>query len=73
MPPKKTLQIILIWAFFCTFSTTQLLSQTIGLGSWNILNLRYRYSEKFSFFGEGELRSLGFYYNYHYHELGVNA
>lgn len=43
-------------------------AQTIGLGSWNILQLRYKLSERWAVFTEGQLRSLGFYYDYHYHE-----
>lgn len=43
-------------------------SQSYELGSWNIINLNYIYSEKLSFFGEAQLRSLKFYNNFHYYE-----
>ncbi len=50
------------------------LAQTKGLGSWNIVNLKYTITEKWSFFGEAQLRSLSFYSQFHYHEYkaGVN-
>ena len=49
-------------------------SQYQGLGSWNIFNIKYTHSEKLSFFGEAQLRSLKFYSNFHYYEYkgGVN-
>jgi len=44
------------------------------LGTWNILNLKYNHSPSLSFFGEGQIRSLSFYNNFHYYEVkgGVN-
>lgn len=49
-------------------------AQKIGLGSWNIINLKYTINEKWSFFGEAQIRSLSFYSQFHYHEYkgGVN-
>ena len=49
-------------------------AQNVGLGSWNIINIKYNLSEKISFFGEGQLRSLKFYNNFHYFEYkgGLN-
>ena len=49
-------------------------AQTSGLGSWNILNIKYNQSDKISFFGEGQIRSLQFYDQFHYYEYkgGVN-
>jgi hypothetical protein len=49
-------------------------AQTNALGSWNILNLKYTHTEKTSFFGEAQLRSLRFYDHFHYYEWkgGVN-
>lgn len=43
-------------------------AQTSGLGSWNILNLKYNFDEKWSLFAEAQLRSLRFYDDFHYHE-----
>lgn len=49
-------------------------AQTFDLGSWNILNLKYNPNEKWSVFGEAQLRSLKFYSNFHYYEYkgGIN-
>jgi hypothetical protein len=49
-------------------------SQSLDLGSWNILNLKYNVDKKWSVFGEAQLRSLKFYYHYHYYEYkgGIN-
>jgi hypothetical protein len=48
--------------------------QTYGLGSWNIINLKYTVSQKVSLFGEAQIRSLKFYDNFHYYEYkgGIN-
>jgi hypothetical protein len=50
------------------------LAQNFDLGSWNILNIKYNQNEKWSFFGEAQLRSLKFYNNFHYYEYkgGIN-
>lgn len=49
-------------------------AQPFDLGSWNILNVQYKYSDKLSVFGEAQLRSLKFYNHFHYYEYkgGVN-
>lgn len=54
--------------------TNTTVAQTNDLGSWNILNLKYTYNEKLSFFGEAQLRSLKFYDHFHYYEYkgGIN-
>lgn len=43
-------------------------AQPLDLGSWNILQVRYKYNERWSAFAEGQLRSLSFYNNFHYYE-----
>jgi hypothetical protein len=43
-------------------------AQKYDLGSWNILNLKYNVNDKWSAFGEAQLRSLKFYNNFHYYE-----
>lgn len=53
--------IIILW-------TNTTVAQSIELGSWNILNLKYNYNYKLSFFSETQLRSLKFYSNFHYYE-----
>ncbi len=56
------------------FSMNTCTAQTFDLGSWNILNLKYNIDQKWSLFGEGQLRSLKFYSNFHYYEYkgGLN-
>ncbi len=48
--------------------------QVADIGSWNILNLKYNYDNKWSAFTETQLRSLKFYNNFHYYEYkgGIN-
>jgi hypothetical protein len=53
--------------------TPVLFAQSNILGSWNILNLRYSISDSITLFGEGQLRSLGYYKDFHYHEWKVGA
>ncbi len=43
-------------------------SQYSDLGSWNILNLKYNFDKKWSIFGEGQIRSLNLYDDFHYYE-----
>ena len=66
-------QFYFVIAFVLCFVTTSF-SQGFELGSWNILNLKYNLNDKLSFFGEGQLRSLKFYDDFHYYEYkgGVN-
>ncbi len=49
-------------------------AQRVDLGSWNILNVKYTMDDKWSVFGEAQLRSLKFYTHFHYYEYkgGVN-
>jgi hypothetical protein len=49
-------------------------AQGIDIGTWNILNLRYHINQKWSAFGEGQIRSLKLYNQFHYYEYkgGVN-
>jgi long-subunit fatty acid transport protein len=49
-------------------------AQNVDLGTWNILNMKYSINDKWSAFGEGQIRSLKFYNNFHYYEYkgGVN-
>jgi hypothetical protein len=44
-------------------------AQYESLGSWNIINLRGVLSDKWSFFAEGQVRSLKYYDDFHYHEF----
>ena len=56
------------------FSINILSAQTSDVGSWNIINLKYNIEDKWSVFGEAQLRSLKFYSNFHYYEYkgGIN-
>ena len=60
-------QFYYVVAFFL-FTFNSGFSQTIDLGSWNIVNLKYNIDDKWSAFGEAQLRSLKFYHNFHYYE-----
>jgi hypothetical protein len=59
---------------FVLFIINSSFSQPFDLGSWNIINIKYNIDEKWSFFGEAQLRSLKFYKNFHYYEYkgGIN-
>jgi hypothetical protein len=62
---------------FCSILVLQSLhayAQLNDLGTWNILNLKLNITDKWSLFGEGQIRSLKFYNNFHYFEYkgGVN-
>lgn len=43
-------------------------SQYSGIGSWNIINLKYGINSRWSVFGEAQIRSLKFYNTFHYYE-----
>lgn len=49
-------------------------AQQSTLGSWNILNIKYSYTSRLSFFAEAQIRSLKFYNDFHYYEYkgGLN-
>lgn len=44
-----------------------------GLGTWNILNMKYGFNDRWSAFGEAQLRSLRFYTQFHYYEIKGGA
>lgn len=56
-----------IYIFLISFPSL-CLGQYSGLGTWNILNVRYDISDKWTLFAEGQIRSLHFYDWFHYHE-----
>ena len=39
------------------------------MGTWNILNIKSELNDKWSLFGEGQIRSLSFYNEFHYYEV----
>lgn len=59
-----------IWtaSMILLLASTKGSAQQDGLGSWNILNIKYTINAKWSVFGEAQLRSLRFYDDFHYHE-----
>ncbi len=64
----------LIYFFFLFLLTSNhTLAQKNGLGSWNILNVKYNIDKKCSIFGEAQIRSLKFYDDFHYYEYKVGA
>jgi hypothetical protein len=68
------MKIYFLTIFTFYISSTKLFAQTIDIGSWNILNVKYNSNKELSFFGESQLRSLKFYSNFHYYEYkgGIN-
>ena len=70
----KSLNKSILLLVLCALFSIKLYSQDFHLGSWNILNLKYKHNEKWSAFGEAQLRSLKFYSNFHYYEYkaGIN-
>ncbi len=68
------MRILFITLLTLYFTMNNVSAQTFDLGSWNILNLKYNPNEKWSVFGEAQLRSLKFYSNFHYYEYkgGIN-
>lgn len=67
---RSTFILILAWVL-CLNNAT---AQSLELGSWNIVNVKYTHTDKLSFFAESQLRSLKFYNHFHYYEYkgGVN-
>ena len=64
MKIKKQLYLLAI-----LLSANYSMAQNIELGSWNVLNVKYNFNEKWSAFGESQLRSLQFYTDFHYYEI----
>lgn len=60
---------LIIYSLLFTF--VQGISQ--DLGTWNILNIKYSLNEKWSLFGESQIRSLKFYNHFHYYENKVGV
>jgi hypothetical protein len=67
LPTSPCLQYFFGMLIFCCCSFNSH-AQLNSLGSWNIVNLKVTFSDKWSAFGEAQLRSLRFYNNFHYYE-----
>ena len=65
------MRILFLTTIALFLSMNNLSAQTSELGSWNILNVKYNLDEKISFFGEGQLRSLKFYSDFHFYDYKV--
>jgi hypothetical protein len=65
---------LILVTLILTFNGYTGFSQYTGVGSWNIVNLKYSIDNRWSVFGETQLRSLQFYNGFHYYEYkgGVN-
>lgn len=61
---QKTASVLIY--FFLIFCFNTYSQQT---GTWQTLNLKYNITQKTSVFAEGQIRSLKFYTNFHYHEF----
>ncbi len=68
------MQLFFLIATIFLFTISNAIAQNKQVGSWNILNLKYSINQKWSVFGEGQMRSLKFYNHFHYYEYkaGVN-
>lgn len=44
-------------------------AQSSTVGSWNVLNVAYKYAPRWHFFTEAQLRSLRLYHHFHYYEF----
>jgi long-subunit fatty acid transport protein len=65
----KTIRNLLLLVYWVVCSTLFSFGQNSSLGSWNILNIKYSINDKWSVFGEGQIRSLKFYDDFHYYEF----
>lgn len=68
------MKLFVLTVTFTLISLSLCFAQNTGLGTWNIVNLKYNFDKKWSVFGEAQLRSLSFYDNFNYYEYksGVN-
>jgi hypothetical protein len=59
------------------FSGTHITAQTKGLGTWNVINLKKTFNDKWSAFFEAQIRSQKLYNHFNYHEykggIGYNV
>lgn len=63
------MRILILFFTFLVLYNHSSFSQGFDLGSWNILHVKFNHNEKWSGFGEAQLRSLKFYHNFHYYEV----
>jgi hypothetical protein len=63
MMKKNLIAILSVCLLFNSLS-----AQNFDLGTWNLINIKYNINNKWSVFGESQLRSLKFYSDFHYYE-----
>jgi long-subunit fatty acid transport protein len=66
MKYHQTFFLLLLSAYLLHHST--FITAQDHLGSWNIINVKMELNNKWSLFGEAQIRSLKFYNNFHYYE-----
>lgn len=67
-PPQTKFSVFKYIKFLLLLFPVLVQGQDSGLGSWNILHCKYVVNQKTSLFGEGQIRSLKFYDDFHYFE-----
>jgi Protein of unknown function (DUF2490) len=70
---KQQIKCLFLYTAVLVLPNKKATAQYPDLGSWNILNIKYNINEKWSLFGETQLRSLKFYNNFHYYEYKGGA
>ena len=65
------MKIIYTIILFLLINQSFLFSQKQDVGSWNILNVKYKVNDKWSLMGESQIRSLKLYTHFHYYEYKV--
>jgi hypothetical protein len=65
----------MIFRIFFLISSLGLSSLSFSqhLGTWNILNIKYKLNDKWGLFGESQIRSLRFYDHFHYYENKIGV
>ncbi len=68
------MKFIVYFLLFAHITIAQNPTTATDVGTWNIWNVKINLHKKWSVFGETQLRSLGFYQQFHYYEYktGVN-
>ena len=64
---------ILLTLFYIVLGISKLSAQKNDLATWSVLNIKYDLSEKWSLFGESQIRSFKFFDNFQYYEYKVGG
>lgn len=71
MPLRSLARLATQMKHCCIYLPLFLLSSSLGaidLGTWNILNVRYKINDRLSIISEAQIRSFQFYHQFHYYE-----